>query len=474
MSDEICFMTATELARKIRERGLSAREVMEAHLAQIERVNPKVNAIITQISDEAALNLADAADAAVARGEDLGPLHGLPIAHKDTEPTAGMRTTWGSPIFRDNVPDDDSLSVERLKRAGALSIGKTNVPEFAAGSQTFNEVFGATLNPYDLTKTCGGSSGGAAVALACGMMPIADGSDHGGSLRNPGSFNNVVGFRPSPGRVPSWPSQLPWYALTVKGPLGRTVEDVALMLSAMAGPDPRAPLSIYERGEIFAGSLARDFRGARIAWSPNLGDLPVDPRVTETLEAALPALEDIGCTVELATPDFSEVDEAYRILRAWTFAINHADNYERHRDQLKASIVQNIEQGRELTGMQLGWAEVKRAEMYYRMGAFFADYDFLVCPVSQVPPFDVTTEYPTEIAGVEMEDYLAWMKSSYYISFTTLPAISVPAGFTSDGLPVGLQIVGPYRDDLGVLQLAHAFESATNQGQRRPPIVEED
>ena len=232
---------------------------MEVHLAQIERVNPKVNAIVTLIPEKA-LDMADVADQALGRGEQVGPLHGLPIAHKDLVLTKGIRTTYGSPLFKDYVPDQDALIVTRLRQAGAITIGKTNTPEFGAGSQTYNEVFGETLNPYDVTKTCGGSSGGAAVALACGMQPIADGSDTGGSLRNPANFCNVVGFRPSPGRVPAWPSQTGWTPTSVQGPMARTVQDAALMLSAIAGPDPRIPISITEKGSVFREPLDRDFR----------------------------------------------------------------------------------------------------------------------------------------------------------------------------------------------------------------------
>src|SRR5438132_10815855 len=267
MSRELCFSTAIELARRIRAREVSVTEVVQAHLAQIERVNPRVNAIVT-LTAERALDEARAKDAALARGDARpGPLFGLPIVHKDLVPTRGIRTTYGSPIYRDHVPDEDALIVERLRAAGAVTIGKTNTPEFGAGSQTFNEVFGRTLNPYDLGKTCGGSSGGAAVALACGMMPIADGSDLGGSLRNPASFCNVVGLRPAVGRVPSWPSGMPWSSWSVQGPMARTVEDVALMLSAIAGPDRRSPVAITEPGERFRAPLDRDFRGVRIAWS---------------------------------------------------------------------------------------------------------------------------------------------------------------------------------------------------------------
>ncbi|MBN1400653.1 MAG: amidase, partial [Anaerolineae bacterium] len=253
-ASELCFMTATELAQRIRRKEVSAREVMEAHLAQIERLNPQVNAIVTYLPERARQSALQA-DEALARGEEIGRLHGLPIAHKDLTDTAGILTTLGSPLFRDNIPTRDALIIERLKRAGALTLGKTNVPEFGAGSQTYNEVFGETLNPYDLTKTCGGSSGGAAVALACGMLPIADGSDMGGSLRNPASFCNVVGFRTAPGRVPAWPKAVAWSPWSVQGPMARTVKDVALLLSVMAGPDPRSPIAIREPGELFLRPL---------------------------------------------------------------------------------------------------------------------------------------------------------------------------------------------------------------------------
>ena len=311
---EICFMTATELAHHIRSKSLSVSEVMAAHLAQIERLNPIVNAIPTLLP-ERAMAQAHAADEVLNRGEAVGPLFGLPVAHKDLVLTKGIRTTFGSPIFKDFVPEQDSLIVERLKEAGAITIGKTNVPEFGAGSQTFNPVFGQTLNPYDLSKTCGGSSGGAAVALACGMQPLADGSDTGGSLRNPANFCNVVGFRVSAGRVPTWPTLAAWNSLPVQGPMARTVQDVALMLSAIAGPDPRSPIAIREPGEIFMRPLERDFKGVHIAWSRTLDGLPVDPRVTAALDAQRSAFEDLGCMVAEVEPDLEEADEIFNAIR---------------------------------------------------------------------------------------------------------------------------------------------------------------
>jgi len=467
---ELCFLTATELAHLVRSKQLSARELMTAHLEQIARVNPIVNAIVT-LAPEQALAQAAAADEALAHGKPVGPLHGLPVAHKDLVATKGMRTTYGSPLFKDFVPDQDDLIVERLKQGGAITIGKTNTPEFGAGSQTFNPVFGATLNPYDTSKTCGGSSGGAAVALACGMQPIADGSDMGGSLRNPANFCNVVGFRPSPGRVPSWPKATAWAPFSVQGPMARTVQDVALMLSAIAGPDARAPLAIREPGTIFAQPLTRNFKGKRIAWSRNLGTFPVDPRVTAVLDGQRHIFAEIGCVVEDGEPDFSDADEIFKVWRAWTFELAYADLVATQRDQIKETVIWNVEAGTQITGPQLARIESKRTLLYHRVREFMERYEFLILPVSQVPPFDVNQPYITAINGVAMPTYIDWMQSCYFITVTGLPAISVPCGFTPEGLPVGVQIVGRHQDDLGVLQLAHAFEQATGIGKQRPAVA---
>jgi amidase len=470
--DELCFSTATDLAARIRSREISAHEVMEAHLAQIEKVNPTVNAIVSQLPPEDSLKSADEADSALARGDEVGPLHGLPIAHKDTEATKGVRSTSGSPIHADLIPDHTSFHLERVQAAGAIMIGKTNVPEFAAGSHTFNPVFGATYNPHDPAKTAGGSSGGAAVALACGMLPIADGSDLGGSLRNPGNFNNVVGFRPSPGRVPNIPNGNGYNWISIKGPLARTVADTALLFSTMVGRDDRDPLLIDEPGERFRQPLDRDFSGVKIAWSPDLGGLPVDPRVTEVLAKAIPVMQgDLGASIEEATPDFTDVDWVFQVFRAYRMAATFEPIFEANRHQIKDSVIWNVEQGRSFRAVEVGLAEQKQAAFYQRMLAFLDEYEFLLCPVNQVPPFDVNIDYPTEINGVQMENYISWMKSAYYISTTGLPCISVPAGFTSDGLPVGLQIVGRPRDDFGVLQLAHAFEQATQHWKTRPAVL---
>ena len=466
-TDEICFERATELARRIRRKELSAKEVIEAHLRQIEKVNPSVNAIVTLVP-ELALKRAHEADEALARGKDVGPLHGLPVAHKDLFLTKGIRTTSGSTIFREFVPTEDALIVERLKKAGAIAMGKTNTPEFGAGSQTYNEVFGATLNPYDLTKTCGGSSGGAAVALACGMVPIADGSDFGGSLRNPANFCNIVGFRPSPGRVPVWPNPTGWFPIAVEGPMARTVEDVALMLTAIAGPDPRSPIANTEPGSLFARPLERSFKGTRIAWSRDLGCLPVDPRVIDVIERQLHVFSSLGCTVEEKQPDFTDADEIFKVWRAWRSEATLSRLYETHRDQIKETVLYDIEMGMKLTGPQIARAELKRTELYHRVRTFMETHEYLLLPVSQVVPFSVKEPYVTHINGIEMDTYIDWMKSCYVISVTGLPAISVPCGFTPEGLPVGVQIVGRHQDDFGVLQLAHAFEQETGFWKTRP------
>ena len=463
-------MPAVELAAHIRRKELSAREVLVAHLDQIERVNPNVNAIVTLVA-ERALAQAAAADEHTARGEMIGPLHGLPVAHKDLQDTQGIRTTYGSPIYAEHVPAQDTLLVERFKRAGATLLGKTNTPEFGAGSQTFNTVFGATRNPYNLSKTCGGSSGGAAVALACGMLPIADGSDMGGSLRNPASFCNVVGMRPSPGRVPSWPVGMAWSPLSVDGPLARTVADIALILSAIAGPDARAPLSIAEPASLFARPLQRDFKQVRVAWLSDLSDVPFDPRVRATVDAQRKTFEALGCIVEDAAPDFGDADDVFKTLRAWSFEAGLGDELRKHRHQLKDTIIWNIEAGMKLTGADIGRAEMKRTALYHRARIFMERYEFLVLPTVQVPPFDVNQSFVNEINGVPMTTYIDWMKSCYYITTLGHPAISVPAGFTGDGLPVGLQIVGRHQDDWGVLQLAYAFEQATQVWRQRPAIA---
>lgn len=468
--DGLHFTDARVLARLIRSRAVSAVEVMTAFLDQIERVNPHVNAIPTLRPRNELLEAARAADVALAQRQSAGPLHGLPLAVKDLVATKGIRTTYGSRIYQDFVPDADELYVERFKAAGAIIIGKTNTPEFGAGSQTFNEVFGATRNPHDLSKTCGGSSGGAAVALACGMVPLADGSDLGGSLRNPASFSNVVGFRPSPGRVPRLATRA-WNPMSVQGPMARTVADVAFLLSVMAGPDARDPIALDEPGSAFLRPLGKSFRGTRIAWSQNLGRYPVEPVVNQVCNASRRVFEELGCEVVDGEPDFTGVDEIFQTLRAWGYAASRRDELAEHRDLLKDTVIWNIEQGLNLTALEIAEAEARRTDLYRRVMAFLEDYEYLMLPVSQVAPFSVDVDWVREIDGVRMETYIDWMATCYAITCTGLPAISVPCGFTPEGLPIGLQIVGRHHRDFEVLQLAHAFEQATGYSRRRPAVA---
>ncbi len=469
-ASDLCFMSARVMARLIRERQLSAREVMVSHLAQIARCNPLVNAIVAKLPDDRCLALAEDADRRAARGDALGPLHGLPIAFKDLQPAVGFACTSGSPIYRDTWPAEDSVLVERLRRAGAIAIGKTNVPEFGMGSHTYNRVYGTTVNPWDVTKSAGGSSGGAAVALATGMLPIADGSDLGGSLRNPANFNNIVGLRPSVGLVPTAPTLLPFLGFSVAGPMGRSVADVAFLLSVMTGPDPRDPGCVISDPSIFAGALERSFRGTRVAWCPDLGGLPLDPHVRTALDAQRATMEALGCVVDDECPDLSGADSVFLTIRAWRSAALYASLLDTHRHELKPEMIGEIESGMALSGSDVSAAMKRHGELMERVRRFQDDYEFILCAVNQVPPFDASLPWPATVDGVAMEHYVSWMKSAYWISATYRPAISVPAGFTRDGLPVGLQMVGRYRDDLGVLQLAHAFEQATGFGSRHPPL----
>jgi len=463
---------AIALAGMLRSRDVSARDVVSAHIARIEAFNPAINAIVTRTFEAAMIRAADA-DEAIAGGNPLGLLHGLPVAHKDLAETAGVRTTYGSPLFATNVPQRDALVVQRMAQAGAISLGKTNVPEFGAGSHTVNPVFGATRNPYDLGRSAGGSSGGAAAALAARLVALADGSDLGGSLRNPASFCNVVGLRPSPGRVPSWPLADVADQFPVAGPMGRTVADTALLLAVLAGPDPRVPLAldqpppaIDDPAQIGA-LLDRDLHGLRIAWSPDLG-LPVESDVLQVLAPARQVLAGLGGQVTDTAPDLSGADEVFRTFRAFAFATFRRDLLTKAPDLIGPNVTWNIERGLELTTADLSRATVLRAGLAERITAFFAEVDVLACPVSQVAPFDVTLDWVHEINGQPLKTYLDWMASAYLISPTGLPAISVPAGFTPDGLPVGLQLVGRRRSDWDLLAVARAFESATGFAARVP------
>jgi amidase len=469
MSSPLHWWSAEDLLRAIRTREVSAVEVMRAHLDRIAEINPQVNAIVTLLDEREALAMARDADRAVAAGGPLGALHGLPFAVKDLMDTAGMRTTYGSPLHADHVPAADSLLAHRIRAAGALIIGKTNTPEWGAGSQTFNPVFGATLNPYDLTRTCGGSSGGAAVVLATGMLPLADGSDLGGSLRNPAAFCNVVGLRPSPGRVPSGTLDDAFDPHPVLGPMARTPRDAGLLLSVLAGHDARSPIALDDDPAPFADVRPRGPAGLRIAWSATAGGVPVDPSILDVLAGARDRLRAAGAQVAEIEPDLTGADEVFETFRALGM-VAMAGDVEAHPDLFKATIRENVAQGLALRPRDIARAAALRTALYRRTAAVLAEHDVLALPVTQVPPFPVEQEYPTEIAGVALEGYIAWMRSCSRISATTLPAVSVPAGFTPGGLPVGLQLVGAPRGERALLEAAAAVQDLLGAAARRPTL----
>ncbi len=470
MSDELYYRSASELARALRAKELSAREVVTAHLARIEQTNPRVNAIVTLVAD-AALRQASDADDAAAHGRFTGPLHGIPVAHKDNHLTAGIRTTFGSRARGDFVPDTDDLVIERMKAAGVITLGKTNVPEFAAGGHTFNEVFGITRNPYDLAMTAGGSSGGAAAALAAGMHPLADGNDFGGSLRLPAGFCNVIGLRPSAGRVPVYPATDGFVGLSVQGPMARTVDDVALLLSVMAGPDLRSPISLEDNGSGFAVVPDGGLAGKRIAFSPDLGGaVTVEPEIAALVRQAAADAETGGAIVEEGCPDFTGADDCFRTLRAWQFEATLGSVFDDNADLVRPSLQANMLAGRTLTGPQVGRAAVLRTELFHRMREFLQSYDALMLPVSPLAAFDADIQYPELVAGEQQPDYLGWMRSVCAVTVTGHPVISLPAGFTAAGTPVGVQLVGRHRAERELLWMAKGFESVTGHARRRPEL----
>ncbi len=463
---DLCFETATSLAALIRSRAVSCVEVLDAHLARIEALNPRLNAIVSLVPDRARERAA-ALDAEFP--VDVPLLYGLPIAHKDLVSTRGLRTTFGSPLFAEHVPDKDDLIVERLRAAGTVCLGKTNTPEFGAGSQTFNPVFGATRNPYDPTRTCGGSSGGAAVALASRMLPIADGSDLGGSLRNPAAFCNVVGLRPAPGRVPGYPARSPWFDMPVKGPMARTVDDVALMLAAMVGDDPRVPLALTDPGDHFYPLVPIAPKGLRIALAPDLGGVPVEREIRETIEAMGARIAGLGCEVELACPDLTDATDIFHVQRANWYRERFGGLPPAQRAKLKDTIEWNLSAGEALTLADLDRTSAQRAALFDRVAEFFTRFDFLVCPTTQVLPFPVEQPYPTSIEGTPMHDYLEWMQSCAQLTVAGCPSISIPGGFSANGLPIGLQIASPQRTEAKLLAFAKVIEADTRYGERLPP-----
>jgi amidase len=471
---DIVAMDAVALAAAIRTRKVSCVEVMAAYLDHIDTLNSKVNAIVALEDRNRLMAQARERDAELARGEIRGPLQGLPHAVKDLQPVKGIRMTMGSPILKDFVPAADSLMVERIRKAGAIFIGKTNTPEFGLGSHTFNPVYGITRNAYDQSRSAGGSSGGAAVALALRMLPLADGTDNAGSLCNPAGWNNVFGFRTSFGRVPADGRDAFMLSMAVIGPMARTVPDLAMLLAVQAGYDARVPLSIEGDGSEFLAPLERDFKGARIAWTGDYrGHMPYEPGVLDVCKAALNVFEDLGCTVEEAQPDYpiDALWPAYMRLRAWQASgplLAHYKNPARHA-LLKPEAIFEIESALKLSALDITAASAIRTEWYQATRRFFETYDFFLVPTAQLFPFDATIHWPSEIAGTTMQTYLEWQKGVVPVTMAGGPALAVPAGFGDAGLPIGIQIVGPDHAELACLQLAHAYDAATGWLRRRPP-----
>lgn len=468
---ELCYTPATELVAAIRRKDLSPTEVIDAFLARIERLNPKLNAYCT-VTAELARTTAREAEAAVLRGETLRPLHGVPFSLKDLTPTKGIRTTFGSKIFEYHVPTEDAILVERLRAAGGILLGKTNTPEFGCKGFTDNKVFGTTYNPWNLARTPGGSSGGAAVAVAVGMGPLAEGSDLAGSIRMPASACGVVGFKPSQGRIPRYPNINAWNTLSFNGPLTRTVADTALMFQVMAGPDARDPLSLPDTGEDFCAAVQGDLSlaGLRIAWTPDLGMVPVEPIVKDICGRAVRIFADLGGIVEEGSPDFSEAYELFTVLNANLRTQAVGDYFDAWGEQMDPLLVWRIEQGRKMSLSDVAKAEKARTALYQRVRKFFEPYDLLMLPTLAMPPLPVQGSYPIEVAGRTITTPYEILLLTYAFNLTGQPAISVPAGWTDDGLPIGLQIVGRCRSDALVLRAAAAFEAAAPWAQRRPPL----
>jgi amidase len=457
------------------ERKISARELLKASLEQIERTNPVVNAIVT-MDPEGAMRQAEEADAALARGEVLGPLHGLVMAHKDLVATKGMRTTLGSPSLADWIPDEDISMVAKMRAAGGIRLGKTNVPQHGAGSHTFNPVFGATLNPWNQGRSAGGSSGGAGAALATGMVSVADGSDLGGSLRNPASFNSVVGFRSTIGSVSRTPVATGWISMSVLGAMGRTVRDMALLHSVISGFDARDPNSLPGDGSAFAtladSPAGADLAGVKIGWSPALGGLAVEPEVTAVLEGAgRPVLAGLGAEISAVDLDFEGAEPAFKVLRAWDMVQKHLNDYHHNRENLSRNVIDNVEMGLDLTAADIHDAYTARTRLFSRFVELFDKVDMLAMPTVQVAPFPVEWNHPEVVAGEVQDDYLGWMRSCWYVTATGMPAISVPCGFTPEGLPVGIQLVGRPMGDVELVRSAIAFEDAHPVWKTHPPIA---
>ncbi len=467
---DITSLSAAELSETIHARTVSCHQVMDAFINRINRRNPVLNAIVSMRDSDALLREAAVLDAELAAGQSRGWMHGMPQAIKDMAETEGLRTTLGSRLMADNIPKRDGLTVSRMRAAGCVIVGKTNVPEFGLGSHTFNDVFGTTVNPYDITRSAGGSSGGAAVALASRMLPVADGSDYMGSLRNPAGWCNVFGFRPSLGRVPLYPARDAYIGLATEGPMARTVVDLAMLLGTQAGYDERVPLSLsgrlpeFDSGASTRQALCGDITGTRVGWLGDLdGYLAMERGILDRCTDGLRRLESVGCTVEPASFNMEpgQIWDAALVWRQMHFAsgIGPMITEPWQRDLAKPELLWEIDQGRLLEGERMLWASMERTSYFHRVVSMFQNVDVLAIPSAQVWPFPAIERWPTHIGEREMDSYHRWMEVSVYATFAGLPAVSVPVGFDERGLPMGMQLIGRPRGDVELLRIAHAYES---------------
>src|SRR5262245_26130938 len=466
-ASEIVMMDGCALANAIHSKQVSCVEVMKTYLDHIEHINPHVNAIVALEDGDSLLAKARVCDERLAHGERTGWLHGFPFAAKDLISVKGLPMTMGSPILKDFIPDADSVMAERIRGAGAIFIGKTNTPEFGLGSNTYNPVYGIPRNAYDQSRSAGGSSGGAAVALALRMLPLADGSDYGGSLRNPAGWNNVFGFRTSFGRIPADGRDAWLPSMGVLGPMARTVRDLAMLLAVQAGYDDRVPLSMNDDPIFFRTPLETDMTGRRIAWVGDFnGAIPYEPGVLDLCKATLKTFQSLGCLVEEAMPDYpiDKVWQAWLRLRAWQSggALLAYYNDPAKRALLKPEALFEIESGIRLSAFDITAASAVRTEWYHAVRRFFEKYDYFILPTAQLFPFDVNLHWPREVAGQKMTTYHEWMKGTLPVTMAGCPALAVPAGFNGQGLPIGIQIVAPNHAEFSCLQLAYAYDVATN------------
>jgi len=473
----LCELSASEVISLLKRREVSPLELVEASADRIQLTDGHINAIPTRCFDRARQHAKKIMENSNRHQTDNPAwLGGLPISVKDLVAVKGVRTTWGSPIFSSHIPSKSDILVEILESNGAIVIGKSNTPEFGAGANTFNEVFGKTYNPWNISKTCGGSSGGAAVSLATGQVWMATGSDLGGSLRIPASYCSVTGLRPTPGRVPHGPADVAFDTLTVDGPMGRNALDTAIFLDAMCGTNVNDPISLPKPASPFADAVyhKHQYLPTRVAYSPDLGIFPVDKKVAEICKNAARCLEKVGVKVEDGSPSFTNAVETFQVLRAALFAGTKINLLEHHREALKPELIWNIEKGLSLTSQEIGKAQVARSKLYQRMSQFFQDYDLLICPTVITPPFDVNIRYIEELDGYKFENYVDWLGMTFVLSLTGCPAISTPAGFTDDGLPVGLQIIAPPQAESKLLATSAVLEEIIDLPHKTPIFPRQD